>query len=266
MGKLGTWTCHASREDEESPFVEAMNRKGGWFNGKRIKIMGIEVLRGQAARLLIEGIRLSTHIGLATLVTSGPAMLCALFVSRRGFDKDPRLKDYDADHNAILSEKLKLPLGKMFSEEWKEFKDGLTGEYAGDEGMVGGGDVGGEPAKRQPVGFRDPDHDPRPSAESGWSQEPSDGGNLWERIKRGAGTPASGQKERGGAAGGRGTWGWQQQREQREGSGSMDGDNVTNSSSKQERGSSREDAQRDFDSLVERERRGGESSEGGGGG
>lgn len=170
-------------------------------------------------------------------------------------------------------------------------RDGM--EYRGDEGMVGGGGFGAansggqteqqgtrqQPVSRstpwsnqtatesQPIGFTDHGYDSSPSAESGWSQEKSDGGSAWERVRRGAATPASGKKERQGATGGRGAGGagsWQQQRDKREGSGSNDGDDFMFSSSEQERSYAQEEAQRDFDARVEKERQGGDFNEGGG--
>lgn len=162
---------------------------------------------------------------------------------------------------------------------------------AGDEETVGGSDFGGaknpvqiklletrqQPvlsdsplsnrtaADRQPIGFTDEDHDPSPSAESDWSQEPSDGGSTWDRIRREARSSASGKFERRETTGSRGTGGWQQQRGQGESSGSTSGDDFTFSSSEQERSYAQEEAQRDFDARVEKERQGGEFSEGSGG-
>lgn len=170
-------------------------------------------------------------------------------------------------------------------------RDGM--EYTSDEGMVGGSDFGAansgvqtvqqEPrqqpvfgstpwsnqtaAESQPIGFTDHGHDSSPSAENDWSQGNSDGGSAWERVRRGAGTPPLGKKERQGTTGGRGAGGaggWQQQRGKREGSGSKDGDDFMFSSSEQERSYARDEAQRDFDARVEKERQGGNFNEEGG--
>lgn len=184
--------------------------------------------------------------------------------------------------------------GKARRHEESPLAGGDGMEYAGDEGMLGASDVGEAKSgdqimlqetrqqsvprdsprphrtaeERQPMNFTDHDPDPSPPAESDWSQETSDSGSAWERLRRGAKPPAatgSGKKERGGTTGGRsGSRGWQQRREQREGSGSM-GDDFTFSSSEQERSYAREEAQRDFDARVEKERRGGDFSDGNGG-
>ncbi|MCJ1427899.1 hypothetical protein MMC29_005805 [Sticta canariensis] len=119
-------------------------------------------------------------------------------------------------------------------------------------------------AQREPTGFTDDSydhgHDPSPSTESDWSQEASEGGSAWERIRRGAGSSAT--ADSGTGRRGRGAAGWQRQREQREGSGSMDGDDFTFSDTEAERSYAREEAQRDFDARVEKERQGGDFSEG----
>lgn len=122
-------------------------------------------------------------------------------------------------------------------------------------------------AKTQPIDFTDRDNNgPSPSAETKWNQGPaSEGGSAWERIRREARSPgaaASGRERREPTSGGRGA---REQREQREGSsGGMD--DFTFSRSEQERSYAQEEAQRDFDARVEKERRGGDFSEGSGGG
>lgn len=124
-----------------------------------------------------------------------------------------------------------------------------------------------QPSTRSP----EPEPDPNPL---NWGREASDGGSAWERIRHGAGsstaaTASDNMKERRGARGAEG-----RQREQREGSGrwgggsgsssSSGGDDFSFSSSEQERSYAQEEAQRDFDARVEKERRGGEFSEGSG--
>lgn len=99
------------------------------------------------------------------------------------------------------------------------------------------------------------DHSSSSSTESDWSQEPSDGGSAWERIRRGAGLSASGKNEHRGTTNSRGTG------EQREGSGSSGSDEFSFSSLEQERSYAQEEAQRDFDARVEKERQGGDFSE-----
>ena len=164
-------------------------------------------------------------------------------------------------------------------------RDGM--EYAGNSGTVAVSDnegtrsgaptrsqetgpqpvPGGSPwsnrtaAERPPTGFADDNYDrnqdPSPSTESDWSSEASDGGSAWERIRREAGSSATAGSRRGGGAGG-----WRRQRERHEGSGSMGGDDFTFSSTEAERSYAREEAQRDFDARVEKERQGGDFSEG----
>lgn len=210
-------------------------------------------------------------------------------LTTRGIAKDPRLTDFNADLGAT-----RHGVQKSTSELWKDAKDARREEkaqgeeasslagrggtkHAGDEWMVGEGDFGkakhGAQAKlqeirQQPVLSNSPQsnrtaakgHDPSLSSRSHWSQEPFDGGSAWERIRRGAGLSASGKNEHWGTTDGRGTG------EQRESSGSSGGDEFSFSSSEQERSYAQVEAQRDFDARVEKERQGGDFSEGSDGG
>ena len=328
---LGAYRTYATHENYGFPFLGAMKREGGWFDGNRIQILGRVMARGENARFIVSTIRYPSHAVVASFFTVVASSIYAAFVTAAGITRDPRLKEWRADLKASvqmdreqLTQRIRQERvtritkdgtgqrGKSLGELWKEHKDAAEGgkarrddesplaggdgmEYAGDEGMLGGSDVGaaknggqvmlqetrqqsvprGSPRphrtaeERQPMDFTDHDSDPSPPAESDWSQETSDSGSAWERLRRGGKPPAaagSGKKERGGTTGGRsGSRGWQQRREQREGSGSM-GDDFTFSSSEQERSYAREEAQRDFDARVEKERRGGDFSEGSGGG
>lgn len=313
---IAAFRFQRTSENYGLPFLGAMKREGGWFDGTRIQIMGRELLRGKSARLAINAVRGACHtLNAVTFTFLGTASYGA-FALVGNIIRDPRLKDYSTEWKAIMDEEMKQRRargimgqgGKRDGDLWQGHKDGIDrdtarrdegsflagrneAENTGDEGTVGGGDFGGaetpvqiklletrqQPvlsdsplsnrtaADRQPIGFTDEYHDSSPSVESDWSQEPSDGGSTWDRIRRGARSPASGKSERREKADSRGKGGWQQQREQGESSGSSRGDDFTFSSSEQERSYAQEEAQRDFDARVEKERQGGEFSEGSGG-
>lgn len=229
------------------------------------------------------------RVATSALLPTACIFLCSEFVPAWGVARDPRLTDFNADLRATLR-------GKSFGELWKQYKEIMETRMAksdgkrtlpdidrtndaGDKRMVGGADVGElkrgahvkfQDTRQQPVPRSSPqsnrtaaeDHSSSSSAESDWSQDPSDGGSAWERIRRGAGLSASGKNEHWGTTDGRGTG---KQRESSENSG---GDDFSFSSSEQERSYAQEEAQRDFDARVEKERQGGDFSEesGGGGG
>ncbi|KAL8909518.1 MAG: hypothetical protein Q9207_000198 [Kuettlingeria erythrocarpa] len=104
-----------------------------------------------------------------------------------------------------------------------------------------------EKVERQPSSFGDDfDDDGNPTRRS----NPGDGqaGNSWDRIRRQAQQQASEQKSGGG--------GWDAIRKQQE-VGSTAGDSFTFSSAAQERQLAKDEAQKEFDARVERERQGG---------
>ena len=100
---------------------------------------------------------------------------------------------------------------------------------------------------------------------------PQSSGSTWDRIRRGEKTapsskPGSGwQNGRGQQQSGQSAWSKQQrdtQREQKE--GSMMGDSFAFSKTEEERNYAKEEAQKEFDARVDRERRGGDFSQGSG--
>ena len=321
---LATYRQYATRQKYKIPFFGAMKRKGGWFDGERIQIMGRELARGESARLIVHGFRFAGHLLLAYFFAAAGSSIYGAAVTLAGVNSDPRLKRFNADFKETVANRMeKLQLKKRAAQEnhaglqtmtlgeiWKEHQDAIKGgevrkdeenspaggdemQYAGDEEMLSA-DAGeatssapirlpetkqqqpmqrsvprpSQPAaKTQPIDFTDRDNNgPSPPAETDWSQAPaSDGGSAWERIRREARTPgaaASGKERRETMSGGRGA---REQREQREGSsGGMD--DFTFSRSEQERNYAQEEAQRDFDARVEKERRGRDFSERSGGG
>ncbi|MCJ1463427.1 hypothetical protein MMC07_002034 [Pseudocyphellaria aurata] len=354
-GLSGTLAALATRKTYGNAFFGSMKREGGFFDGERIRTMGIEICRGAKARFLIHTIRFANYNIVSTVVTAAVAGIISNVSFLNATSQDPRLKDLNADTEMIRRQERKereeelrkrlqtrttprqaksaMELGKehraaLEREETRQDVGSILAgsggtEYASNEGMVGGRDelrengnrefdfgesTSGAPiksqqirpqpvprmnplpnrtaAERQPTRFSEPEpepmHDPDPSP-SDWGREASDGGSAWERIRRGAGSSTEAaasdkMKERRGTRGVEGRQRPQQQQQQREkreqrngsgrwggGSSSGGGDDFSFSSSEQERSYAQEEAQRDFDARVEKERRGGDFSEGSGG-
>lgn len=248
----------------------AIKSEGGWFDGERIRIMGRELLRGISARATVNALRYCSYalppaaciytygwFVSTSGITNDPRLneFNAELRARQGIPIEQGGKSV----SGLWKEHKDNQEGEKARRDQDSFLAGRDGmEYSNNEEIVGGDDVEGtkrgaliklqemrqQPvpssprsirtvAERQPVGFTDHNQDSSSSTERDRSQEPSDGGSAWERIRRGAGSPASSKNQRRG--------GWQQQRE---GSGRMGGDDFTFSSSEQERSYAQEEAQR----------------------
>lgn len=114
-----------------------------------------------------------------------------------------------------------------------------------------------EKAERQPRSFADDYDDASPTGGSGAGgvgDGGGEGGSVWERIRSQSanGTPSASSSTRG-----RRTTIRQEQQE-----GSNTGDSFSFSSSEEERSYAKDEAQKEFDERVEKERRGGEFSSG----
>ncbi|KAI4140114.1 MAG: hypothetical protein L6R39_005942 [Caloplaca ligustica] len=107
-----------------------------------------------------------------------------------------------------------------------------------------------EKVERQPTVFGDDFDDASPTAQN--SADDSQRGNAWDRIRKQARKQASGTK-----SGGRG---WDAIRKEQQ-EGSTAGDSFTFSSADEERQLAQDEAQKEFDARVERERQGGNFNE-----
>lgn len=107
-----------------------------------------------------------------------------------------------------------------------------------------------EKVEKQPIGFDDDFDDASPAAQN--RAEDSQSGNTWDRIRRNAQKQGSGARN--------GNRGWDSIRKEQQ-VGSTTGDSFTFSSADQERQLAQDEAQKEFDAKVERERQGGNFSE-----
>lgn len=106
---------------------------------------------------------------------------------------------------------------------------------------------------RQPKNFGDDFDDASPTGGSGAGD--AGGGSVWERIRQQSASGSSSVSEPSTRGRGRGV-----RSEQHEGSTS--GDSFSFSSSEEERNYAKDEAQKEFDERVEKERRGGDFSDG----
>ena len=114
-----------------------------------------------------------------------------------------------------------------------------------------------EKVERQPKDFGSDFDDASPTGGSG-AMDGGDGGggSVWERIRQQSASEPSGSS----TGSGRGTrGGWQKQEES-----STAGDSFSFSSSEEEKNYAKDEAQKEFDERVEKERRGGDFSDSGG--
>lgn len=112
-----------------------------------------------------------------------------------------------------------------------------------------------EKVDRQPRSFADDYDDASPTGGGGAMGGGGDGGSVWERIRN--------QSATGGASapsGSRGRSGIRQEQQE----GSTTGDSFSFSSEEEQRSYAKEEAQREFDERVEKERRGGDFNSGAG--
>jgi hypothetical protein len=164
------------------------------------------------------------------------------------------------------------PTGDMFREEdTAASRDNLASGLGGDTQME---KAHWPPARPVPVQTR---HEPESQPFDAWDDAsptggqsmaddtvPAPQGSAWERLRRGE-KPASIPQKSGAKQPNQNPWMRRQnetQKEQRE--GSTMGDSFAFSKSEEERTYAKEEAQKEFDARVERERRGGDFSKGGG--
>jgi hypothetical protein len=164
------------------------------------------------------------------------------------------------------------PTGGMFGEE------NTAASPANTDGIMGGNTQTQErqwpPARPAPAQTRaqeteaqpfDAWDDASPTGGQGMTESTAPQGSAWDRLRRGEKPAPVPQKSGGKQPTKQSAWSRQQdetQREQKE--GSTMGDSFAFSKSEEERNYAKEEAQKEFDARVERERRGGDFSQGGG--
>ncbi|KAL8716462.1 MAG: hypothetical protein Q9225_006214 [Loekoesia sp. 1 TL-2023] len=301
---FGIYQAYKSRETYRFPFYGPLKTPDGWWNGERIRIMGVDLIDGPLARLGVHATRGSVYgliaLGFGGLLVSSYATTVAVV----GELRDPRLKDVQrakagqrnkqkGDLEAMKQPNDSTGQGNTSAGDlWRRHREGIGAQddaspsagpegYGGDIERLGGMNTGilsdaqmrsqetrqqasprESPAEnrastfqldrveKQPIGFGDTFDDASPTAQS--SADDGQKGSAWDRIRRQAQRQASGTKQ--------GDRGWDSIRKEQE-AGSTTGDSFTFSSAEQERHLAQDEAQKEFDARVERERQGGSFNE-----
>jgi hypothetical protein len=163
------------------------------------------------------------------------------------------------------------PTGGMFGEEnTPATPENTGGNMGGNTQTVGRQRPFARPAPAQPR-TQETEHGPfeawddaSPTGGQGVAESTTPQGSAWERLRRGEKPALVPQKSGAKPQPSQSAWSRQQvetQREQKE--GSTTGDSFAFSKSEEERNYAKEEAQKEFDARVERERRGGDFSQGG---
>lgn len=301
---FGIYRAYKSRETFRFPFYGPLKTADGWWNGERLRIMGVDLIDGPLARLGVHATRGSVYgliaLGLGGLFVSSYATTVAVV----GELRDPRLKDAQrakagqrkkqkGDLEATKQPNDPMRQGNTSAgDPWKRHRDGIgaqddaspsagTEDYGGDierldgmsTGILSDAQMRSQEARqqtlsresptenrastsqldrveKQPAGFDNTFDDASPTSQS--SADDSQKGSAWDRIRRQAQRQASGTKQ--------GGWGWDSIRNEQQ-TGSTTGDSFTFSSAEQERYLAQDEAQKEFDARVERERQGGSFNE-----
>ncbi|KAL9602482.1 MAG: hypothetical protein Q9219_001774 [cf. Caloplaca sp. 3 TL-2023] len=304
---FGAYRAYKTQDTYRFPFYGPMKTTDGWWDGERVRIMGVDVMKGLRARLLVNAVRGSAYGYMAYFLGGLVVDSYATTVAAVGELRDPRLKDYWQALRKQSEERGKTigtfgatnqpkdPLGQgsiSAPDLWKRHRTAIGADddaspSAGSE--YDSGDLGGPEAtntgimsdaqmqsqearqqasprgsptenrastfelgkvEKQPMGFGEAFDDASPTAPGDADHNQS--GNAWDRIRRQA------QQRNSGSA--KGSRGWDSVRGEQQ-TGSTTGDSFTFSSAEQERQLARDEAQREFDAKVERERQGGNFNE-----
>ncbi|KAI4190052.1 MAG: hypothetical protein LQ348_003720 [Seirophora lacunosa] len=298
---FGLFRTYRTRDTYRFPYYGALKTEDGFWDGHRIRVMGRDLMEGAQARLGVHILRgcaygLVTYLLGSLFVTSYTSTVTAV-----GEARDPRLQDFREIIKAKMKREIEAsaptrqprdPMGQgntNAAELWKRHRQGTeppddaspsadTDFY---DGITAGTNTGTmsdaqmrtqetrqqasprtsptentastfeiQKVERQPIGFEDDSDDASPTAQNG--TDDNQGGSAWDRLRRQAQKQASGTKE-----GGRG---WNAIRKEQQ-EGSTTGDSFTFSSADRERQLAQDEAQKNFDARVERERQGGDFNE-----
>ena len=90
-GAILAWT---SRDTSKMPFVGEIKKEGGWWDGERIRMGGIDMLKGDIARRYILAFRASVYGALGLLFGGIFAASYSAILTGVGELKDPNLKEF----------------------------------------------------------------------------------------------------------------------------------------------------------------------------
>ncbi|KAI4215988.1 MAG: hypothetical protein LQ351_001484 [Letrouitia transgressa] len=296
---IGCQRAWASRETSKFPFVGEVKQEGNVWDGQRIRVAGRDLLKGEAAKKFMLGLRMSVYGGLWMICGSIFFASYAGVTVAVGEMRDPTLREFNNALNRRLTQGTKAQEANKDSNEiegtgprnagefrkymrrkkadqddanpsGEEFDYGANGanERESTDSQVGSQrvrqqiellkrstarralDSEKQDSEREPVSFSADIDDASPTGGRGGAGDQN--GTAWDRIRRQASNPSGeGQQRKP-----------RQLREVRkeQQAGSTLGDSFTFSSEEEERQLARDEAQKDFDARLERERQGGDFS------
>lgn len=102
----GMTRAFQTRREYRSPFLGPLKSENGWFNGERVRILGREILRGEAARITVTMFRTSAYYILGAMFGSALSVFYASPATTMREMQDPRLKEATKDLRAKYDEML----------------------------------------------------------------------------------------------------------------------------------------------------------------
>ncbi|KAL9045955.1 MAG: hypothetical protein Q9214_001095 [Letrouitia sp. 1 TL-2023] len=296
---IGCQRAWASRETSKFPFVGEVKQEGNVWDGQRIRVAGRDLLKGEAAKKLMLGLRLSIYGGLWMVCGSIFFASYAGVTVAVGETRDPTLKEFNTALNRKLTQGMKAQeankdgneiegLGPRNAGEFRKYMrrkkadqddaspsaeefdygaDGANESELSDSQMGSqrarqqieslkssttrrASDPGRQISEREPVSFSEDFDDASPTRGRGGAGDQN--GSAWDRIRRQASNPSGEVQQR------RPRQTHEVRKEQQ--AGPTLGDRFTFSSEEEERQLAKDEAQKDFDARLERERRGGDFS------
>ncbi|KAI4161965.1 MAG: hypothetical protein LQ342_004413 [Letrouitia transgressa] len=296
---IGCQRAWASRETSKFPFVGEVKQEGSIWDGQRIRVAGRDLLKGETAKRFMLGLRLSVYGGLWMVCGSIFFASYAGVTVAVGEMRDPILREFNTALNRKLTQGMKAQEANKDSNEIEGPGPRNAGEYRKymrqkkadqddaspsaegfDYGANGANetepsdsqirsqkarqqiellkssttkrasDSGRQTFEREPVSFSEDFDDASPA---GGSRGVGDqNGTAWDRIRRQASNPSGEVQQRGP----RQTRGVRKEQQ----AGSTSGGSFTFSNEEEERQLAKDEAQKDFDARLERERQGGDFS------
>ncbi|KAL9613560.1 MAG: hypothetical protein Q9167_001893 [Letrouitia subvulpina] len=299
---IGCQRAWASRDTSKFPFVGEVKQEGNVWDGQRIRVAGRDLLKGEVAKRFMLALRLSVYGGLWMVCGSVFFASYAGVTVAVGEMRDPTLKEFNTALNRKLTQareankngnEIEGP-GPRDAGEFRKYMRRKNADqddaspsaegfaYGADEVNESGlsdSQIGSQRAKqqiesfkssrtrraldpgrqnpeRQPISFSEDLDDASPTGGRGGVGD--ENGSAWDRIRRRASNPSGEVQQRRP----------QQAREIRKEkqAGTTLGDSFTFSSEEEERQLAKDEAQKDFDARLERERHGGDFGGSPGGG
>ncbi|KAL8709225.1 MAG: hypothetical protein Q9220_005968 [cf. Caloplaca sp. 1 TL-2023] len=293
---FGILRAYQTREGYRFPFAGQIKTEGGWWDGERIRIRGQQVLKGDAARMLMHLARGTIYGAVAMWFGGWVVSSYATTVAAVGELRDPRLQEYKTVIQARTKEQMeemqvrkthKDPTGQgntNVGDLWKRHREDIGGQddaspsaaiddFGADTERLGGTNTGILSDAQMQSQERKQQASPRKSPTENTAST-----FRLEKVEKQPDSFADSFADDSSSTGGKAesspagsTWdrirsqasrskgpgqSWNAIQKEQQ-AGSTAGESFTFSSEDQQRQLAKDEAQNDFDARIERERRGG---------